>query len=142
LLRGLPGSGKSTLAKQILASQADAGVETVWFEADHFFYDDDDNYNWDQSKLGQAHSWCQAEVCKALSDGAHVIVSNTFTTKKEMRVYFDMIHNHGQNPNVICMQSNFGSVHGVPDEVLDAMKQRFVYDISDMFKSHWGSPAN
>ena len=55
LVRGIPGSGKSTFANLIWNSYAIC-------EADKFFYDKDGNYNFDPSKLKQAHEWCQNEV--------------------------------------------------------------------------------
>lgn len=137
LVRGLPGSGKSTLAKRLLATYALGVLHTntpaYHYEADQFFIDADGNYNWDGMKIGQAHEWCQSQTYEALEDNAVAIVSNTFTTKKELQVYFDMIQQYGQNPVVFLAQSNFGSVHGVPEQVLQNMKNRFLFDISDMF---------
>jgi hypothetical protein len=105
----------------------------AWFEADKYFYDAEGNYNWDGMKIGEAHEWCQLETNKALEQGKTVIVSNTFTLKRELRPYFEMIQEYGKNPTVICMQSNWGSIHGVPDSVMLNMKKRFCFDISDMF---------
>lgn len=133
LIRGLPGSGKSTLARRLLASYESAGHPTYHYEADQYFYNEDGKYVWDGMKIGQAHAWCQDQCFQRLEEGAKVIVSNTFTVKKEMQVYFDMIHQYGQNPTVILAQSNFGSIHGVPDQVLANMKNRFLFNIDDMF---------
>jgi predicted kinase len=132
IVRGLPGSGKSTLAHRLLASYESA-YPAYHYEADQFFTDEDGNYNWDGMKIGEAHAWCQSECWQRLEEGATVIVSNTFTTKKELQPYFDMIQQHGQNPTVILAQSNFGSVHGVPDNVLQNMKNRFLFNLDDMF---------
>ncbi len=133
LIRGLPGSGKSTFAQRLLQSYLDQGVDAVHFEADQFFVNEEGEYVWDGMKIGEAHAWCQSKTFQALENDKTVIVSNTFTVKKELQVYFDMIHQHGQNPTVLVMQSNFGSVHGVPDAVLMNMRKRFTFDIADMF---------
>ena len=137
IVRGIPGSGKSTLAKRLLATYAVGVLHTntpaYHYEADQFFTDDDGNYNWDGMKIGEAHAWCQERCFTRLAEGATVIVSNTFTTKKEMQVYFSMIQEYGQNPTVILAQSNFGSVHGVPEQVLINMKNRFLFNLDDLF---------
>jgi len=131
IVRGLPGSGKSTLARQLLTTHDDTARH---YEADQYFVDEQGNYNWDPAKLGAAHMWCQAQVWKALEEERTVIVSNTFTTRKELHPYFDMIHQFEQNPTVFLAQSNFGSLHSVPDIVLENMRKRFLFDITDMFK--------
>ena len=48
LLRGLPGSGKSTFANFVWNEYAIC-------EADKFFYDKEGNYNFDATKIKQAH---------------------------------------------------------------------------------------
>jgi predicted kinase len=91
-------------------------------------------YKFDRQKLRQAHAWCQQSTAEALGRGEYVIVSNTFTTLKEMKPYFDLIQAYGKQPVVLVCQSNWGNVHGVPDDVLDAMKERFQYDISSLLE--------
>lgn len=133
LVRGIPGSGKSTLARRLLHSYVSNDVPVYHYEADQFFTDADGNYNWDGMRIGEAHAWCQERCAAGLAEGAIVIVSNTLTTKKELQVYFNMIQQYGQNPTVYLAQSNFGSIHGVPDGVLENMRRRFLFDIDDMF---------
>jgi predicted kinase len=133
LIRGVPGSGKSTLARRMLHSYVVNDVPAYHYEADQFFTDEAGNYNWDGMKIGAAHAWCQEQCAAKLAEGATVIVSNTFTTKKELQVYFDMIQQYGQNPTVYLAQSNFSSIHGVPEQVLENMRKRFLFNIDDMF---------
>jgi predicted kinase len=133
IIRGIPGSGKSTLAARLMHVANTQGEDAIWFEADMFFTRNG-VYNWNPEQLSAAHSWCFESAAGGLIAGKSVFVSNTFTLKRELRPYFDLIHELNMNPTVICMQSNFGSVHGVPDGVLLNMKKRFCYDISDMFK--------
>ena len=94
----------------------------------------DGEYKFDQSKLKDAHARCQLLTEKALQLDWTVIVSNTFTTKKELKPYFDLAKKFEIIPQVILCQNQFGNVHGVPDEVLKRMKLRFEYDISDLFR--------
>jgi len=125
LIRGLPGSGKSTLAKSLAKPQI-----TIHLETDQFW---GLNYDFNFGKLNEAHTWCREETKKYLAMGMNVIVSNTFTTKKELKPYFDIAKNFDIVPTVIVCQNSFGNIHNVPAEVLQKMHDRFDYDISRLF---------
>lgn len=130
LIRGLPGSGKSTLAQRL--------AEASWsnsshYEADQFFMVDG-VYKFDASKLAQAHATCLQRTDKDLEMGRYVLVSNTFTTWREMLPYFELAKKYCIIPQVILCQSGpYKSVHGVPEETIERMRQRFVYDIHQQF---------
>lgn len=124
LVRGMPGSGKSTLAKQLSGTH---------LEADMYFMKDGE-YQFDVNKLRDAHEWCQTETRLHLRQGFDVVVSNTFTTIKELRPYFEIASEFDIVPNVIVAQGEFGSVHAVPEETLARMRARFAYDISELYK--------
>lgn len=130
IVRGLPGSGKSTLAQKLRIAYGTA--ITDHFEADQFFMKDG-VYKWDGMQIGEAHDWCRNSVDEALFYKRDVIVSNTFTTIKELRPYFTIAKVNNAKVNVIVCQSNFGNIHDVPDKSLQAMKSRFVWDISELF---------
>lgn len=127
LIRGIPGSGKSTLAKSILSQ-----VYGKHMEADMYF-DREGEYKFDATKLGAAHGWCQSETKYFLEKDITVVVSNTFTTIKELRPYFVMAKELGIVAEVIVCQNQFGNVHGVPEESLKRMRDRFQYDIGELF---------
>jgi len=135
LIRGLPGSGKSTLAQQLFQSYLDQNIAAVHYEADQYFTQTSGQYVWDASKIGAAHEWCRTSAKLALEQEQTVLVSNTFTLKRELTPYFEMIQEYGKNPTVLIAQSDFGSVHDVPAATLLNMKTRFTYDISSLFKS-------
>lgn len=124
LIRGLPGSGKSTLGLMIKASSS---FETFCLEADSYFYDEWGNYIFDATQLHKAHTWCQEMTKQYLESGANVIVSNTFTTLKEMAEYYYIAKALDIQLNVITCQGQFGNVHGVPKETLDKMEARFYH---------------
>ena len=124
IIRGLPGSGKSTLAKS-LAEQNNL----KHFEADMYFEDKDGTYFFNPNLLPNAHGWCQTQVDTHLALGYSVVVSNTFTTQKEIDPYLSMAKKHGVKANIILCQSNYGSIHDVPEKSMIAMKNRFIYDI-------------
>ena len=129
LIRGLPGSGKSTLARQL----AGTGKTTVHLESDMFFYDAQNNYNFDPTKLWEAHKWCQ-DMCNVLLErNRYVVVSNTFTTLDELKPYFEIAKKFKLVPNIITCQNQFKDIHDVPEEKLKEMKERFVWDVSSLF---------
>lgn len=129
LIRGIPGSGKSTFAKLIKDVN---GENSKHFEADQFFVKDN-NYKFDASKIQDAHDWCKANTDKSLEDDCVVIVSNTFTTKKELKPYFEIAKKHNLVPEVITIQSQHNNTHNVPEEKLNAMRSRFEYDLTELF---------
>ena len=95
LVRGLPGSGKSTFAHFIWNDYAIC-------EADKFFYDTEGNYNFDATKLRQAHEWCRNQVETRMKDNQNnpqfypeIVVSNTFTQEWEMEAYYKLAEQYG-----------------------------------------------
>lgn len=127
LLRGLPGSGKSTFAHLITN-------EFSVCEADKFFTDKEGNYNFDATKLRQAHQWCREEVEIRMKDNQineqfypKIVVSNTFTQDWEMDEYYKLAEKYGYKVFSIIVENRHGGVneHGVPDEKLKQMKDRF-----------------
>lgn len=130
LIRGIPGSGKSTTARKM----REKNPEYVHIEADMFFMRDG-VYMFDASKLGAAHAWCQARTEAELRAGKTVIVSNTFTTIKELRPYFEIARRVlGTYPVVHTCHGKFENVHGVPPEKIKQMSDRFAHDISELFQ--------
>lgn len=122
LIRGLPGSGKSTLAQNL------AGVlGCPHYEADMFFMEDG-AYTFDRALLLTAHWWCQNMVAQHMMQGIpDVIVSNTFTTEKELKPYLALAQTYGYNVTSLVIENRHGniSVHGVPEETMQKMQDRF-----------------
>lgn len=135
IIRGIPGSGKSTLAKLLATFYAHHGKKVAHYEADMFFTKDSE-YTFDASKLKNAHEWCRHCVDLALVDHNEVIVSNTFTTYKEIEPYIEMAYIHKIPVHIIHCTSKFESIHNVPDEAMKRMRNRFVSNehIVDSFK--------
>jgi predicted kinase len=119
LLRGLPGSGKSTFASLI--------CYTV-LSADMYFEDSDGNYNFDGSKLKDAHRWCLSECEEDMMlETPAIAIANTFTQEWEMENYYKLAEQYGYRVHSLIVENRHGGVnqHGVPDDKLEQMKNRF-----------------
>jgi energy-coupling factor transporter ATP-binding protein EcfA2 len=124
LVRGIPGSGKSTFAKTL------GGIH---IEADQYFVDVEGNYNFDGSKIKFAHEYCRAQTGAWMStDGSQVnvnkiVVSNTFTQEWEMQPYFELAKTYGYKVFSIIVENRHEGIneHGVPEEKIEQMKNRF-----------------
>jgi len=120
LLRGLPGSGKSTAAK--LFNKA------PHFEADMYFMDADGNYQFDFTKIKDAHNWCRHSTMDAMKKGYPVVVvSNTFTQEWEMEAYYLLAEELGYMVVSMIVENRHDgkNIHGVPEDKLEIMKNRF-----------------
>ena len=127
LVRGLPGSGKTSFVSAIWNEYAVC-------EADKFFYDKEGNYNFDPSKLKEAHTWCKNQVETRMIDHQNnqqyypeIAVSNTFTQEWEMEDYFKLAEKYGYKVVSLILENRHGgqNVHGVPEDKLQIMKDRF-----------------
>lgn len=124
ILRGLPGSGKSTLANSIKSDSA-RQIEIV--EADQFFINEDGQYNFDPSKLYQAHKSCYDRAENFMKAGIDLIVSNTFTTEKEIDPYLKLGEKYDYSIFSLIVENRHGneSIHDVPDKTVQKMRNRF-----------------
>lgn len=119
LVRGLPGSGKTTFAMTLVA------LGYFHIEADMYFMQGD-VYQFMPTMLGAAHKWCQKHTIRNLLGGHNVVVSNTFTTMKEIKEYVKIANDLSVPLNVYKATGNFKNVHNVPEEALARMKARWV----------------
>jgi predicted kinase len=127
LIRGLPGSGKSTLAKTLRRWFSSGPDYYLWdhWEADDFFVDDYGQYQFNAKRILEAHHWCQKGVKQSLKHKRNVIVSNTFTRVWEMQPYLDLAKQFGAEVTVLTCEGNYGNIHGVPDETIEKMRERW-----------------
>ena len=126
LLRGLPGSGKTTLAKIILQLRSTDEPEIL--SADDFFEDKEGEYNFDPTKLKEAHNYCQFRCSERMrQQKARIVVANTFTQEWEMDEYFKMAERYNYRVHTVIVENRHGNenVHGVPEVKLQQMKSRF-----------------
>ena len=115
LIRGLHGSGKSTKAN----GYREDGYKH--FESDQFF-ESEDGYAFDKTKLPQAHAWCLEQTRKALADGEHVVVANVFAMEQDVQPYVDL----GFGCQIIDAIHKGKSIHEVPADVVKRTKAIWV----------------
>jgi len=144
LIRGVAGSGKTTTANLL----SENGKYPV-LSADMYFEDSEGNYNWNPSKLKDAHAWCKEQVEKLMYDHGNlwgatqvhfpnkssinfnnhskIFVANTFTQEWEMEDYFALAEKYGYQVVSLIVENRHGSknIHDVPDEKVKQMKERF-----------------
>jgi uridine kinase len=128
LIRGVAGAGKSTFAN-LLNQYA---LTMINLEADDFFqkYNAETNsfdYNFDPTKLKDAHQWCQSTAMHFLEQGFNVSVSNTSVTDWEVGQYMDIANLAGANFVSLIVENYHGNknIHGCPDEKVQQMKRKF-----------------
>ena len=129
IVRGLPGSGKSTFAKSLV------GEDFLVCEADKYFIDKETGeYKFDVSEIKNAHKFCQDKVETYMKDSLvndhfykEIAVSNTFTQEWEIETYFKLAEKYGYTVFTVIVENRHGgkNIHGVPDDKLEIMKNRF-----------------
>lgn len=124
LIRGIPGSGKTTLATHLCMSMKHP---PVLLEADKYFINASGVYEFDPSKLPEAHNYCYSRAMENLIERRDVIVSNTSTTEKEVQRYQQLAEELGVNFVSLIVENRHGngSIHNVPAEKIQQMKNRF-----------------
>jgi predicted kinase len=122
LIRGLPGSGKSTFARELVP-------DFLVCEADKFFITEN-GYEFDPSKLSEAHTWCQKTVEAYMRNSEtfpKIAVANTFTRDWEMNPYFDLADKYNYTVFSVIVENHHGngSLHNVSEETISKMRNRF-----------------
>lgn len=129
IVRGIPGSGKSTFALRLVEH------DFLVCEADKFFVDKETGeYNFDFSKIKDAHKFCQETVETYMKDSLvndqfyrEIAVSNTFTQEWEMEPYIKLAEKYGYMVFTVIVENRHGgkNIHSVPEDKLQIMKDRF-----------------
>jgi len=125
IIRGVSGTGKTTKAKGIRCEYP-AADRPFHFEADQFFTSHTGRYDFEASLLSQAHEWCRLNVLRVIRTGRAVIISNTFTTFREVIPYLDLAGLYDYEVEVISLTKEWESIHNVPEMTLQFQRARFV----------------
>lgn len=127
LLRGLPGSGKTTLGEIIMQTPSSKNTNVV-LSADDFFIDENGNYNFDPTKLKEAHNDCLLRCVERMkNEFSKIVVANTFTQEWEMERYFEIAERYRYRIHTVIVENRHGNknIHEVPEDKLQIMKDRF-----------------
>lgn len=126
LLRGIPGSGKTTLGEVILRCVRGDNPDVI--SADNFFVNEKGTYNFDATKLKEAHNDSLLKCAERMkNEFTRIVVANTFTEEWEMEKYFEIAERYKYRVHTMIVENRHGglNIHGVPDEKLEQMRNRF-----------------
>lgn len=126
LLRGIPGSGKTTLGEVILRCVRGDNPDVI--SADNFFVNEKGTYNFDATKLKEAHNDCLLKCAERMkNEFTRIVVANTFTEEWEMEKYFEIAERYKYRVHTMIVENRHRglNIHGVPDEKLEQMRNRF-----------------
>ena len=115
LLRSVSGAGKSTLANLLASNERWVSVC-----ADDYFTDINGNYNFDASKLGEAHRLCQENFMYWLDNAVvGIIVANTSTKERDFSFYENAAKEHGAMFISLVVENRHGNkdIHNVPQNI-------------------------
>ena len=123
LIRGVPGAGKSTHAKKLF----DEDEIFVWTETDDYWIRPDKHYDFNVKRIKEAHAWCLHNTRGWMERSKHhnIGVANTFTQLWEMQKYIDLAEELGYDLEVHKLDGGFENTHGVPEDTLKKMADRF-----------------
>jgi NEDD4-binding protein 2 len=133
LMQGLPGSGKSTTVEGLRQALEQSDYKVVVVSADDYFVDASGVYNFDPSKIVDAHAQCQLKFQVALdSDEVEcIIVDNTNTQCWEAKPYVEMASRVDCAVIVVEVHTDLDdealaarNTHGVPVGAIAAMRAR------------------
>jgi len=130
ILSGLPGSGKSTYTAKLKSLALSNRQDYVVCSADHFFEDEEGNYNFDPSKIGEAHGACYRKFIEAVQTtrtyGALIVVDNTNLSSWEISPYMAGANAYSFDVKVVKVRCDpelafKRQTHGVPRKSFDNM---------------------
>ena len=130
ILRGGSGAGKSTWIRKNFPSEL-----TTIYSADNFFMEGDGKYNFDPSKLAEAHNRCLINFIKPIT-GANcagiAIVDNTNTEIAEIAPFAEVALAFGHELQIITFAYDpvaafKRNIHGTPLKVCMRQHQRLMH---------------
>lgn len=122
LIRGVSGSGKTTFVESV-KRQFD-----ITASADDFMINENGDYVFDASRLGECHQKCIDVVKNGMVNmKSRIFVHNTLTTDWEMEPYFKLAAKFGYLVHSIIKEKRHDgkNVHCVDEVVLEKQRKRF-----------------
>jgi predicted kinase len=126
IMRGLPGSGKSTIARQLRGSGGlVASTDDYWQHGCR--------YEYDASRIMDAHDWNQARFRAAVrAEVPIIVVDNTNIMERHWRPYADFARANGYTVEFVEVDS------GLSDEELAARNtHRVPLDVIQRMRANW-----
>jgi adenylate kinase family enzyme len=137
ILRGPSGAGKSFIANEL------AGETGLIFSADDYFTDKNGKYNWDRTKIKDAHEWNYNRIKTTMEiDISPIIVDNTNITLWELGqlkplLQFAIENNYEikiKEPNTIwafdAEELYKRNTHGVPLETIQRQIRKYKHNVT------------
>jgi hypothetical protein len=93
-----------------------------------YFINEDGKYQFDVTKIKDAHQWCQSFVkTDMILEYPKIVVSNTSTQEWEMEPYFKLAKEYGYVVFTVVVENRHegANQHGVPKDKLEQMRNRF-----------------
>lgn len=134
LVRGLSGSGKTWLSDMIVGDSP----TRVMICADDYFINDKGDYQFDYTKIKEAHEWCISETRETLEEEHEIVcVHNNFTRKWEAEPYFKMAEELGYKVQVISLYDSGmndkdlaeRSPHTISEKAIQKQRHQWELDI-------------
>jgi len=129
VMRGLPGSGKSFLVDKICSRFGTQSQPVAVHSADHYFIDSQGGYQFDRSRIKDAHEECFEKTTQSITKRCKlVVVDNTNVEYWEMKKYFKLASCHGYRVIIAEPKTSWKlnhrmlakkNKHGVSSEVLE-----------------------
>lgn len=134
IMVGIPGSGKSHYCREQEDILVNEQYSVLVVSADNYFTDAHGNYNFDPTKLSQAHGDCLREFMSAASSEVEyfhaIFVDNTNLSAVEIAPYYAIAKAYDyevelvffRTPLDVCLSRN---THNVPAHTMLRMKTQF-----------------
>jgi NEDD4-binding protein 2 len=123
IMRGAPGAGKSTYIKEHLPTAKVASADK--------FFELKGSYNFNASKLPEAHKWCMQYFLACIDDKEPlIVVDNTNIRHWEFSGYVQVAQARGYDVEIIRMDTPgivaaARNIHGVPEAQVGRMMKGF-----------------
>ena len=125
ILKGIGSSGKSTFAKLISNSKICC--------ADDYFEDGNGNYNFDASKLSEAHAHCRKQFDDALNDKniENIVISNTNCKESDYVHYVTEAEKAGIMITYVVLEKRHDNSnhHNLPEFVLERQHTNLINNL-------------
>lgn len=132
IIRGLPGSGKSTIARIRYG-----GLYRL--ETD-FYFQRNGEYKFTDELNKRACKWFLYSVSRTCFQGLDFVVTGVFAAHTErLSDTIQIALDSGYEVWVQTLVDDFGNIHNVPQEHLDAMREAFVSD-EDLHRMYADKP--